>query len=273
MENSLETSVLPDPAVLLARRACYRLVALALADPQTGTYRELASPATRQLATQAAELLRGEEAAVAPQLAHGEAPLAQLDPATIFARLPPTAGALNELYEANFGLLAGSKCPPYETEYIPSKFAFQRSNMLADIAGFYRAFGLQTSSSHPDRPDHVALECEFLAQLLQLEWQALGGFRLPDETRESRSSQAQAEICRQAHHRFLHEHAAWWLPAFARLLARQDPGGFYEAVAGFLAALVAAERALAGVAALNRAVEPCPIERADECSGCELTIQ
>lgn len=254
-----------DSALLLARRACYRLVSLALADPRSGTFEELADPASRPLVTQAAEILRDEDAALARPLALGERPLADLDPAAIFSRLPSSAEKLNELYEANFGLLGGSKCPPYETEYVPSKFTFQRSNLLADIAGFYNAFGLQTSSSSPDRPDHVALECEFVAQLLQLQFQASEGSG-PEST-------AQAEICQDAIHRFLKEHFAWWLPAFAKLLARQDPGGFYEAVAHFLAALVAAERALAGIEPPHHAAEPSTIESPDECSGCLLTIQ
>jgi TorA maturation chaperone TorD len=254
-----------DPAVLLARRVCYRLMALALADPKTGTFAELADPETRALARHAAELLRDEDAAVARPLALGERPLADLDPKAIFDRLPTSADELNDLYEANFGLLGGSKCPPYEIEYVPSKFTFQRSNMLADIAGFYGAFGLQTSSSNPDRPDHVSLECEFAAQLLQLEFEA---------TKDPVfASPAQAETCQSAHQRFLKDHLAWWLPAFAKLLAHQDPGGFYEAVARFLAALVAAERALAGVEPPHQAVEPSPIENPDECSGCLLTIQ
>lgn len=261
MKNALNNTA-PDPAVLLARRACYRFVALALADPRTGVWNELTDPVTRDLVTQAAEILREEDAAVARPLALGERPLADLDPATILARLPQSAGEFNELYEANFGLLGGSKCPPYETEYVPSKYTFQRSNMLADVSGFYNAFGLQTSTSNPDRPDHVALECEFLAQLLGLQWQASQG-----PTPEGRS---QAEVCQQALHRFLQEHAAWWFPAFGKLLSRQDPGGFYEAVASFLAALVAAERALAGIGVPNQQGEPSPIESPDECSGCEL---
>lgn len=260
--ETVTASTASDPAVLLARRACYRLVALALADPRTGAYGELSDPATRELLAQATELLRGEDAAVARPLALGERPLADLDSTNVLARLPRSASEFNELYEANFGLLGGSKCPPYETEYVPSRLTFQRSNMLADIAGFYHSFGLRPSSSHPDRPDHVAIECEFLAALIQLQWRA-------SQTAEF-EAQSQAEICRQALRRFLEEHAAWWLPAFAKLLARQDPGGFYEAVAEFLAALVAAERALAGVAPPHPSAEPSPIENPDECSGCEL---
>jgi TorA maturation chaperone TorD len=259
-----ETLSARDPAVLLARRVCYRFVGLALADPQTGTWGELSDPKTASLVTQAAAILREVDAAVARPLGLGERPLADLDPAAALARLPASASELNELYEATFGLLGGSKCPPYETEYVPSKFAFQRSNMLADIAGFYAAFGLQSSTVHADRPDHVARECEFLAQLIELERQAL--------RRATPEGESQADICRQALTRFLQEHAAWWLPAFAKLLSKQDPGGFYEAIADFLAALVAAERALAGLEPSHRAAEPSSIETLDQCSGCELSI-
>lgn len=262
--DTMTPSLSFDPALLIARRVCYRFVALALADPRTGTYAELAAPLTRDLLTEAAEILREEDAAVARPLALGERPLAELDPAAALARLPKSETELNECYEATFGLLGGSKCPPYEIEYVPSKFTFQRSNMLADIAGFYHAFGLRPSSSHPDRPDHVAVQCEFLAQLTHLQLLAC--------QRGGPEGQAQADSCQQANHRFLHEHAAWWLPAFATLLARQNPGGFYEAVAQFLAALVAAERAVAGVAPPHQRVEPSPIENPDACSGCELAI-
>ena len=55
------THTATEPALLLARRACYRFVALALADPRTGTYCELADPTTRELITQAAEILRDED--------------------------------------------------------------------------------------------------------------------------------------------------------------------------------------------------------------------
>lgn len=247
----------------MARRACFRFVALALADPRTGVWNSLANPATALLIIQAAEIIRAEDAAVARPLALGEFPLAELDPARALARLPNSADEFNLLYEANFGLLGGSKCPPYETEFVPSKLVFQRSNMLADVAGFYLAFGLQPSSMHPDRPDHIAVQCEFLAQLLELERQARHS--------AAPAGQEQAEACREAFAKFLSEHVAWWFPAFAKMLAQQDPGGFYEAIAHFLAALIAAERALAGVGTPQMFAEPSTIETLDQCSGCEIT--
>lgn len=260
--SATTTDITSDLAVLLARRACYRLVALALADPRTGAWDELADPLTWELVAQAAEILRDEDAAVARPLGPGERPIADLNPASMLARRPRSAGEFNEMYEISFGLLGGSKCPAYETEYVPSKHDFQRSNMLADVAGFYQAFGLQCSTSHPDRPDHVTLQCEFVAQVLGLQWRALQG-GTPD-------AKSQAEICQQAIRRFLQEHLVWWCPAFAKLLSHQNPGGFYDAVAHFLAALVACERAIAGIELPKQPVEPSSIESPDECSGCEL---
>ena len=80
--QTLDTNHACDSALLLARRVCYRFVAAALADPRSGVWDELADPATAELVTAAAEILRGEEAAVACPLALGERPLADLDPAT-----------------------------------------------------------------------------------------------------------------------------------------------------------------------------------------------
>ena len=78
-------------------------------------------------------------------------------------------------------------------------------------------------------------------------------------------------ICLDAQRRFLGEHLAWWAPAFAHLLTRQNPGGFYEAAGTFLAALIPAERSLLYVPAPEpREIKPFTIERPEECEGCVL---
>ena len=80
---------------------------------------------------------------------------------------------------------------------------------------FIRRSGLTISDQHPDRPDHVVLELEFMAHLLGLERQAA------DEDSDRRAEHLQ--VCRDAQARFLGEHLAWWTPAFAKLLGCANP--------------------------------------------------
>lgn len=251
-----------DAALSQARQVLYRFAALALADPRTGSWGELADPRCQQVARTAAALVRDEPAAIAQMLALGELPLKRLDVAGALAALPPSPDALNAEYEATFGLLVSGACPPYESEYVNSKFTFQRSQTLADVAGFYRAFGMAPSDAHPERHDHVVLELEFVALLIDLERRAA----------DSTGPQAvqRRAVCHEAQRKFLAEHLAWWTPAFARLLERENPNGFYAAVGDFLAALIAAERAVLRLPMPTAAMGPTTIERPEECEGCVL---
>ena len=251
-----------DPALNLARQSLYRVAALSLLDPRAGAWERLNALRGDPVLDQAEKILRNEPAAIARALAPGERPLARLDASAALARLPASAAELNEQYERTFGLLVSKACPPYETEYIPEKFTFQRSQALADIAGFYAAFGLEPSSAHPERHDHIVLELEFMALLLDMERRAIQ-HDLPNGCDK-------AVVCHDAQSRFLKEHLAWWAPAFCKLLARESSGGFYEGVALLLAAFVPAERSLLGIEAATRTVSPSAAERPDECEGCML---
>lgn len=102
-----------------------------------------------------------------------------------------------------FGLVVSRQCPQYETEYCHWNDPTYRAHQMADIAGFYRAFGLETSADRPERPDHIALELEFLAFLL--------------EKRCVASKPDQIAICDEARARFVQDHLVWWALTFARL--------------------------------------------------------
>jgi TorA maturation chaperone TorD len=251
-----------EPVPALARQCLYRFTALALLDPRRGAWERLNSLRHSQVLFDAAALVREISSTPPDGLARGELPLENLDPRTVLSRLPERRHELNDEYEAVFGLLVSSDCPPYETEYIPSKFTFQRSNGLADVAGFYRAFGLDPSRQCPERHDHIVLELEFMAHLSGLLQQA--------ERCRDASQVERIEICRQAQRRFLAEHLGWWAPVFATLLARRAQGGFYEAAARFLSALIPAERVQLNVEPRSQASAPSKIERPEECEGCSL---
>jgi TorA maturation chaperone TorD len=249
-------------ATITARQVLCRYAAAALVDPQTGSWRLLADGDSQAAVSKAAAILRGQRGAIAEPLARGELPLAKLDPAAIFRALPRSPDELNALYEKTFGLLVSSSCPPYATEYIDQKLTFERSHALADISGFYRAFGFEPSREHPERQDYLVLQLEFLASLLGLQRQA----------RQAPGARAaeRARICQSAYRRFLAEHVVWWLPTFARLLSLRSVDGFYAQVAQFLAAWTAAERAVNGIAPTNEGAVPSRVEPPDACEGCAL---
>lgn len=54
--------------------------------------------------------------------------------------------------------------PIYETEYGRNR-AISKSTELADLAGFYQAFGL-SNDGLPEMPDHISVELEFYGYLL-----------------------------------------------------------------------------------------------------------
>src|SRR5262245_59433896 len=152
-----------DKALCFARQTLNRFAALTFLDPRAGAWERLRGLTGSTLLTDAADLVRNEMRAASIELGRGELSPDRLDPAHVLKWLPSTARELNDQYEAAFGLLVSGSCPPYETEYVNSKLVFQRSNGLADIAGFYRAFSLEPSAQLPERHDHIALELEFMA--------------------------------------------------------------------------------------------------------------
>jgi TorA maturation chaperone TorD len=85
-----------------------------------------------------------------------------------FAREPQ----LTELATDYCGLflLGEQRTPLYETEYGRMR-GMSKGNDLADIAGFYRAFGLQSAETDADKEmlDHFSVELEFYAFLLAKE--------------------------------------------------------------------------------------------------------
>jgi TorA maturation chaperone TorD len=251
-----------DLAVSMARQVLYRFAAISFGDPRAGSWDQLSLLRVDPVLQEAAAFIRRLPQVRPPEYGLGESAIEQLDPRLVLDRLPDSQRELNSQYENTFGLLVSSNCPPYETEYINSKYAFQRSNGLADISGFYHAFGLTTSDVHPERPDHIVLELEFMATLIAMERRATEGKPLRSNDRQ--------QVCRGAQSRFLQQHLAWWIPAFASLLSKQSSQQFYAAAGAFLTALIPAERAILRLPPASQPVVPSTVERPEDCDGCHL---
>lgn len=136
---------------------------------------------------------------------------------------------LQQRYDELFGHAVRSSCPAYEMEYGRNEIIRQASD-LADVAGFYRAFGLDCAGDANGRPDHIAAECEFMSILCSKEAHAY-----------AQGGKTNADICLDAQRAFLRDHLARWMPALAHRILEADGKGFFGALAQFADAFVQAE--------------------------------
>ncbi len=116
---------------------------------------------------------------------------------------------------------------PYETTHVGERGAMGgKMQMLADIAGFYRAFGFAVGI---DRPDHLVPELEFVALLYIKKAYA----RLSQE-------EEGAEVCAKTRDTFLREHLLTWLPAFHDDIQKAARHPAYASLASLVKAVAAA---------------------------------
>ncbi len=175
-----------------------------------------------------------------------------------FGILDFASGILNLQAEHRrcFGLV-GSLC--YETEMgLPHEF--RQSQEMADIAGFYHAFGFKMGGPVRERPDHIAAELEFM-QLLALKEACAFQFDAPEN----------AEVCVAAQRKFLAEHLGRWVNLFAAGVASSAVEGPYPALARLAAAFVQADAERLGVTLepLSLAkVKPTPLGPEITCGDC-----
>lgn len=121
--------------------------------------------------------------------------------------------ALEKAHHYLFGFTAHPKVPPYETEY-GEETLFQQPQELGDLAGFYSAFGLKVNTF--ERVDHLSCECEFLAFLTRKEAYAL-----------EQNDPEMLEATRRAQRLFIKDHLGRFVPAFVKMLRRENLDGFY----------------------------------------------
>jgi putative dimethyl sulfoxide reductase chaperone len=136
-------------------------------------------------------------------------------PAPEYKQLDWNVTLLQAQHRQVFGL-TGSMC--YESEYgLPHEF--RQSQELADISGFYLAFGFNSGGRSRERPDHLAVELEFMYALCLKEAYAL-----------SMGRPADAQICRDAQRSFLNDHLASWIGLFAQALDKSASASLDQAV-------------------------------------------
>lgn len=146
---------------------------------------------------------------------------------------------LQSEYIKIYGHAVAGDCPPYETEYGGDQGGaaqiFQQSQTLSDIAGFYRAFGLDVSDVVRERVDHISVELEFMAFLAYKEAYAL----IADG--EEKEKAERVEICREAQRMFLNDHLGRWVQDFTRRLEQKAQDGPYSRLARLTGKFLACE--------------------------------
>jgi TorA maturation chaperone TorD len=138
--------------------------------------------------------------------------------------------SLRDAHRRVFPHVDSGDCPSHETAYTAQNI-FQETEKLSDLAGFFRAFGLELAEH--ERLDHIGVELEFMYVLTYKE-----GYALLHHGREK------ARLCRIVQRKFMEDHLGCWAPPFAELLARHAGGGHLEAVAALTEAFLRHEVAL-----------------------------
>jgi len=177
-----------------------------------------------------------------------------------------TLDTLQTQHREVFGLTGSLS---YETEFgLPHEF--RQSQELADIAGFYHAFGFRTGAAVRERPDHLATELEFM-YLLALKEAYAAENALVDE----------AEICIDAQRKFLEDHLARWIGPFCRSLERSTDERLgedglrspYVKLAHLAEAFISIEMALLGITVATQGAvdqKPTPFNPDYSCAGCAV---
>jgi TorA maturation chaperone TorD len=147
----------------------------------------------------------------------------------VFVTLRKTAKQLQNEYALLFGHTLSKDTAPYEMEHLKNKEVFALTQGLADIQGFYKAFGVEVDAG--ERADHIAIESEFLSFLLLKESLAVEN-QQPDNEK----------VSRQAQKDFWKDHYGWWTPKFASRMQQHQADGFYRFVADFFADFLESEK-------------------------------
>jgi TorA maturation chaperone TorD len=143
---------------------------------------------------------------------------------------------------------------------------YRQSQEMADISGFYRAFGFQVGGEQRERPDHLASELEFLYVL-----------SLKEAYAAQQGIDEHVEVCVEARHAFLRDHLGRWIGLFAQSVGRGlDPDGEgnpYLWLSRLVAAVVENDAHSLGLSLEYRRldeVQPTPIGPEISCETCPV---
>ena len=212
----------------LARAVVYRMLSMGFQPPTRERLDQIGARDGFRVVTGALEhLLPPQEASAAARLA---------------ALTLPDVEALSARYWYLFGHTTRGRICACETEYGPDN-GFHQPQQLADISGYYLAFGLRPRAAGEARSDHIACECEFMDFLSRKQAHLLDRLDADPDVAETLA------VTELAARSFLRDRLGRFGRAFAARVAAEDGDGYFGALGILLLAFVDAECARVGVEA------------------------
>jgi putative dimethyl sulfoxide reductase chaperone len=212
----------------LARAVVYRMMSVGFQPPTAPRLEQIGASDGFRTVVAALQRLDPEASGLASAATH----LAML---TV-----PSEDSLAASFWRLFGHTTRGLICACETEYGPDN-GFHQPQQLADIAGYYLAFGLRPVVATDTRADHIACECEFMDFLSRKEAHLLERADAGADISET------LEVTRMAARSFLREHLGRFGRAYAARVAAEDGDGYFGALGRVLLAFVDAECARVGV--------------------------
>ena len=128
-----------------------------------------------------------------------------------------------------FGHTLSKQITPYALEHLKNSDVFFRTQKLADLNGFYKAFGMEVESI--ERADHISTQTEFMSALLFKEIMA-----------DQNNLFEEKEICQKALADFQKEHFLDWVEIFSENMINYVEDEFYMLAGKFLYDFIKVEK-------------------------------
>jgi len=128
-----------------------------------------------------------------------------------------------------FGHTLSKQITPYALEHLKNSDVFFRTQKLADLNGFYKAFGMEVESI--ERADHISTQAEFMSALLFKEIMA-----------DQNNLFEEKEICQKALADFQKEHFLDWVEIFSENMINYVEDEFYMLAGKFLYDFIKVEK-------------------------------
>ena len=208
--------------LLEARSVLYGAVSALFSDPKCEKFSMLITPVIQGCVLDACFQLEEQDNEKKSNLPSSfQKLMAKLDKSKI-------ENIMNEFVDV-FGHTLSKQIAPYALEHLKNSDVFFRTQKLADLNGFYKAFGMEVESI--ERADHISTQTEFLSFLLLKELLAFQN-DLHDEK----------EVCEKAFAEFNNDHFLDWTKMFSENLADKVDGVFYSLAGKFLLTFIESEK-------------------------------